>query len=443
MPNADLKKKTKKAIVLARHCLERGMLADAQSLCREILNLQPDQSDALRIMGIVAFREDRLVEAVEFLRQSVATEGKDAEAYHALGDALRDLGNGPESRAAYDMTIVLRPDFPQVYNSLGNLFWNEGKLQDAIVHYSKAAKLKPGYPDANWSMGKVLVLLGRLPDAVNCFREVLQFNPTNAKAHFNFARILARAGRREEAAAEYRQAIAMRPDYPDWQFELAAFVGDNSVTTIPPAYIRRLFDGYAPTFDKHLVEDLAYRVPELLLRVVLAVTSRRDLDVLDLGCGTGLCGIQFRPHARYLTGVDLAPEMLKAAAQRRIYDELIKGDLLPFLRAQPDQYDVILAGDVLIYIGDLAELMPAVAESLHRGGWFAFSIEDYDGPGFFLHAEERFAHSLTYIREQAAKAGLEERAVLKTTLRKHGGSDTPGSIILLEKSANHVQEKAL
>ena len=89
--------------------------------------------------------------------------------------------------------------------------------------------------------------------------------------------------------------------------------------TAPAQYIRNLFDFYAPKFDKHLVEKLNYRNPKLFLEQVLKVTHRRDLDVLDLGCGTGLCGLEFRSYARQMVGVDLSPEMVKLA-------EMVKGE---------------------------------------------------------------------------------------------------------------------
>jgi len=234
----------------------------------------------------------------------------------------------------------------------------------------------------------------------------------------------------EAASAAYREAIRLKPDSPGWQFKLAALLGDRSTVTAPAQYVRELFDEYAAKFDKHLVEKLKYQVPQLLLRAVGQATPRRVLDVLDLGCGTGLCGREFRPYARRLVGVDLSPAMIRAAEARGIYDQLITGELLPALRDAPGSYDLIVAGDVLVYVGDLTDLMPAVARALRSGGLFACSIEDYDGEGFSLHSEARFAHSIGYVREMARESGLSEVSADKSALRCNAGAEVLGWIVV-------------
>ena len=97
-------------------------------------------------------------------------------------------------------------------------------------------------------------------------------------------------------------------------------------------------------------------------------------------------------------------------------------------------YDLILAGDVLIYVGDLSELMPAVSQSLRPGGLFAFSIEHHDGAGYILTPTMRFAHSLDYIRQLAAASGLKEISARQLALRREGGNDVPGWIVVLGKA---------
>jgi predicted TPR repeat methyltransferase len=259
-------------------------------------------------------------------------------------------------------------------------------------------------------------------------------NPGNAHAHFFLACRLVKAGRVEESIGEFREALRLKPDSPDWRYQLAAVSGDRSIKTAPAQYVRNLFDFYAPKFDKHLVEKLKYQTPKLLLERVLEATERRELDVLDLGCGTGLCGVEFRPYAKRMVGVDLSPAMLKVAESRKIYDQLTAGDLMPALGAAGDAYDLIVAGDVLVYVGDLSEFMPGVAKALRTGGLLACSIEDYDGPGFFLHPEERFAHSIGYFRDLATASGLIEKSANKVILRRNKDVDVFGWILVFGKS---------
>src|SRR5262249_8995897 len=105
----------------------------------------------------------------------------------------------------------------------------------------------------------------------------------------------------------------------------------------------------------------------------------RTLDVLDLGCGTGLCGAQFRPWARTLMGVDQSAGMLARARARGIYDELTESDLASALRKYADRFDLIVASDVLLLVGDLAPVFDAVARALHPGGRFAFTVDIAEG----------------------------------------------------------------
>jgi predicted TPR repeat methyltransferase len=353
---------------------------------------------------------------------------------------LHDQGKGPEAIAAYQKAIQLKPDWAEAHNKLGNVLWDQGKLDEAIAAYSRAIELHPGHPAANWSMAKIFLIQNRLDPAIEYFQKAVQFNPGNAKAYFNLGDALIKAGRLDTARSAFMAAIQIEPDSPKGQFRLAALIGDGSATTAPTNYVLDLFDRYAPTFEKHLVEQLNYQAPQQLLQAILSAmpdvkSGQRNLDILDLGCGTGLCGQQLRPYARHLVGVDLAPAMIQAAAARQIYDQLLTEDLMRTLRAQPDRYDLIVAGDVLIYVGDLSDFMPAVAGALRSGGLFAFSIENHPDTGYFLHSEERFAHSMSYIREQSRLADLEEVSAQQTVLRKQAGIEASGWIIVLRKPA--------
>ncbi|MGD0388725.1 MAG: tetratricopeptide repeat protein, partial [Tepidisphaeraceae bacterium] len=322
----------------------------------------------------------------------------------------------------------------ETHNNLGNALLGKRQLDEAIAEFQLALRLKPESADIHRNLGTALYDKGRLEEAIAAHRQAIRLKPDYAEAYNNLGAALQRVGQKEAAAAAYRQAIRLKPGTVQWEFTLAALSGNRSVATAPTQYVRELFDDYAARFDKHLVEELHYRAPQQLLRAVRQATPRRDLDVLDLGCGTGLCGREFHSYARRLVGVDLSPAMIRAAETRGIYDQLITGEILPVLREAPGSYDLIVAGDVLIYVGDLTDFMPAVAGALRSGGLFACSIEDYDGQGFFLHPEARFAHSIGYLRKMAGESGLSEISADKAAIRRNFGVDVPGRIVVLGKS---------
>jgi predicted TPR repeat methyltransferase len=489
------------ALALADRAQLAGLLADAEAVCREILDQNPSEPQAMRILGVVCRKSGRLGEALEYLKNSVAGNPTDPLAYRDLGDALRADNKFDESVAAYERAIKLKPDWaegygamgnvlkdagkldqaarafttairlrpelamahlrlgevlheqnrldqariaiaraqahrpnwPEAFNSLGNLLWDEQKFDEAIAAYSEACRLRPGYPLANWSLGKLLTKRGQHKSAIECFQTVVEAQPADPLAHFNLARARRLAGEIPSAREAYRRAIELAPDRADWKFELAACAGDGSAQTIPENYVRELFDDYSATFDEHLVKTLHYRVPEMFLAMATKLAPETKFaHALDLGCGTGLCGQAIRPIVDRLSGVDLSQKMIRVAQSRGVYDHLAQGELFSALR-EPNAFDLILAGDVLIYVGDLKELIPAVAAALAPGGLFLFSIEHFDGPGFFLHKGERFAHSIEYIREIAGAAQLRELSAEQIDLRRHADKQTPGWIIALAK----------
>jgi predicted TPR repeat methyltransferase len=152
----------------------------------------------------------------------------------------------------------------------------------------------------------------------------------------------------------------------------------------------------------HLLNALDYKVPQLLQKTLSSFLSKsQKLDILDLGCGTGLCGEQFKLYANSLTGVDLSPNMLAVAAQKHIYNTLKSCDLTEFLTDKIKQYDLILAGDVLVYIGDLSTLFQLASRSLRPHGLFAFNAEICADADFKMNQSGRFSHSKDYLETTA------------------------------------------
>ena len=134
---------------------------------------------------------------------------------------------------------------------------------------------------------------------------------------------------------------------------------------LPRAYVARLFDDYAQRFDRHLVEELAYRGPALIAAAIdAAAPGRRFARALDLGCGTGLAGAPLRARVERLEGVDLSPAMLAKARERGLYDALEAADIVDHLRRFGAAFDLIVAADALAYCGDLQPVFAAAAAAL-------------------------------------------------------------------------------
>ncbi len=293
-------------------------------------------------------------------------------------------------------------------------------------------------------VAQLLTVLGERQAAESACRDLLRREPDHLSALNWLASTLRSAGRRGEAAACRRRSLeieALACGIPAdameevTAFHLAAEGYGLQPTRAPRWVLVEKFDRCADEYDVHLRESLAYRAPELVHRAVTRAlgTGPIALDILDAGCGTGLAAPLFRPLARRLDGVDLSRRMVEKARGRGLYDGLEVGDLLQALACRPDAYDLVLAVDVLVYFGDLSEVLTVTARALCPGGLFAFSVEAGEEPGYALRCTGRYVHSAGYLRETALAAGLREVSLEAEVLRQENLKPVAGWVTILRK----------
>jgi predicted TPR repeat methyltransferase len=157
--------------------------------------------------------------------------------------------------------------------------------------------------------------------------------------------------------------------------------------------------------------------------------------MLDAGCGTGLCGVCLAKYRGRLIGVDLAPRMIGESRARGVYDELVVGEIVQELRRRSETFDLIVAADVLVYVGDLTEFFSAAAGALHEGGLLVFSVETAENGDFVLLPTQRFAHSIAYLERMAGANQLAVRMKEEAALRRDRGVDVRGYLVLMEKTS--------
>jgi predicted TPR repeat methyltransferase len=207
---------------------------------------------------------------------------------------------------------------------------------------------------------------------------------------------------------------------------------------MPAAYVRALFDQFAPRFEATLNDGLGYRGPQLLHDAVAAACAAEERPMrfdtmLDLGCGTGLAGAAFRPLVRELAGVDLSERMVERARAKNIYDRLATGDLVQFLQAEVragKRYELIVAADVFIYLTWLPTVISAAARALASGGLVAFTVETHAGDDVILGEKLRYQHGAAHVRTAVAGAGLTLLGVCEAWARQEAGAEAPGLVVV-------------
>jgi predicted TPR repeat methyltransferase len=289
--------------------------------------------------------------------------------------------------------------------------------------------------DRRYAYAKAAVEAGDHAEAVEILGQVLELVPHWAPALFMLGIAEDKLLHRREAISAFEQAAELDVrDELGAGLQLARLGARPAPPAAAEAYVRRLFDQYAVHFERHLVGTLAYRAPALLLEAVSAIEPGVFSSALDLGCGTGLCGVAFRPKARRLCGVDLSPGMIEEARAKAVYDRLEVAGIETFLAAEPEESaDLLLAADVLVYIGDLSGVFSGAGRGLMPGGLFAFTVQAGED-GFGLGPDLRFAHAPAYIEKETAKSGLRIVAMESAVTRQDAGHDVQGLVIIAQKA---------
>ncbi len=269
--------------------------------------------------------------------------------------------------------------------------------------------------------------------AVDILEQVVAAAPGFATAWFALGAIRDKRGDRDGAIAAFAAARDTdRDDYHGARLHLARLGAGEATPEMTATYVRRLFDQHAPDFDKSLLERLDYRGPQILKAAIETANGPvgRLGSVLDLGCGTGLAGVVFRPHAERLVGVDLSPGMIEQARGKRLYDKLAAAELLDFLAADAGPHDLVLAADVFVYCSDLAPIAAAVSRVLAPAGTFAFTVETHGGTGVLLRETLRYAHGADHVHAALAAAGLELRHLAPAATRTEKSQPVEGLVVI-------------
>ena len=441
----------------------RGNLIEAQTLYERILTHRPQYPEVLNFLGILQQQRGQSVQAELLIRRAIASAPGYAAAYANLGNVLLIQGRCEDAIAAYRQAIRFKPDEVEACINLGAVLRGLGRLPEALDAYQQASAWRPTDANIHHHRGLILAELNRLEEAVQAQRAALQQDAVHLGAVRALGTLLHRRGEVDEARVVFGNAVfqlgeaeeavkllqywlQLMPDDPIAQHRLAAWFGGEKPVRASDGYVTYLFDRYADCFDEHLVGELGYQAPAVIgarLVEMLGAPAAR-FEVLDAGCGTGLCQPVLRPYARRLTGVDLSPGMIQKARERGGYDELAVAELTAFLNERIGAYDLIASADTVVYFGALDLLLAAVAHALRPGGWLAFTAEqtttDEAPNGYVLNKSGRYSHTAEYLEQALAAAGLELLARLDATLRQENDQPVVGHVALARKPAIAVDE---
>jgi len=361
---------------------EAGRLAQARSSFEDSLGLAPGRPSVLGNLGVCLYALREWKQAVQVLQQATAADADNADAWICLGLSQEHLGQWLLATQSLARGLALRPDKAVHWLILGQCRRRVGDAKGALAAFDQALERDESLADAWSARGSLMREIGELQQAAMCFEKALA-NGAEPTLH---------------------------------QYYLASVRGQDSPSAPPRLYVQSLFDDYAADFQAHLVQHLGYQAHETLVRPLLE-SGRNFEAVLDLGCGTGLCGALMRPLASAIDGVDVSSAMLEQARAGGAYRDLAHADLAAYLAASRNRYDLVLAADVFIYVGALETVFAEVCRILVPAGCFAFSLEPSERQEVQLLPSLRYAHSQDYIRRLAERHGLIVDKIVQAPIR--------------------------
>ena len=356
-------------------------------------------------------KEGRLDDASQAFRKALRHQPNEWVALVHLGACERFAGRLDEARRVLMQALLVRPEEPGTLNELSLVASAAGRRGEAIQFLSRATRAAPGFLQAWCNLGKLLYI---------------DFMESPGRDAALGAR----------AIAAFDRILQLDPGQVEFRF-LRDAIGGNRVDAPPEGYVAGFFDRFAERFDDKVAGRLRYDAPQVAADMLAGwLPETASLSVLDLGCGTGLSGAVVRGAASHLAGVDLSAGMLERAKALGIYDELACEGVTPYLQRQPaGSKDLVLALDVLIYVGALDRIIPAIARALAPNGRAVLSVERLDEGDFRLLPTGRYAHARGYVQRLAEGAGLREMEARAFDVRMEAGRAIAAWMLLLEKPA--------
>lgn len=422
------------ALELAQLLLRDEAYDDAERLLKAVLDQWPDQGDALHYFGVLQHQRGHSDEALDLIRRAIGAMPDAAGPWNNLGNVLVEMRRYDDAVAAYQQALQRDPGMAEAHNNLGTIARKREQWPDAEAACHRALALQPDMADAWYNLSLALMGQRRIAEGVQANSKAIALWPRHLQARDSVARALAVLGELDQAAALYREWLAEDPHNPVVQHHLAACLRGQAPERASNAYVEKVFDSFAASFDAKL-SSLNYRAPQLVadaLRECLPPPARQ-FHIADVGCGTGLVGPLVRDWAHRLAGCDLSVGMLRQARQRGVYDVLHKAELVHYLDTQPDTFGVIVSADTLCYFGDLRPVVKAARRALRESGHLVFTVEllaNADEGGYRLQPHGRYAHSTEHVEASLATAGFLAFLMQRCVLRCEAGQDVQGLLVM-------------
>lgn len=414
---------------------QQGQLAEAKKRYIEVLQSVPDNINVLANLAIVCRDLGELHSAEEYCRRTVTCAPEDPAQHLNLGAVLEAKDDLEGAKKCYQTAFDLAPTHPKVLNNLGKLLHQQGRVAEGLNLIEKAVTVEPNYPLALNNLGVIYSEQGDLEKAERCLEKSVTLDSGNIQSLYNLAGVYNGRNDVTKAIKILEKLQALDPSHQPAIYMLAALSG-KTPTTAPRKYVEETFDKYASRFDTHIQHKLGYTAPKALAEIVSKhlVNDIPFAQGADLGCGTGLSGASFTSMVTNMTGIDVSLKMLEKAQEKEVYDNVEQCDIIEFLQKTEELYDLFIAADVFIYIGDIQNLFSLLSEKSTPRAVIACSIErSQEADQYKILQSGRFGHNPAYLEACAQQNGFQVVYHTDHNIRKEDNSWLPGDLYIFQK----------
>ena len=410
---------------------KEGYLIKAYEECKKLINKHPQSELLYNIAGVIKSDKKEFDKALLSYLFALKINPNYAQVYNNLGVLLKKLGEFNTSILSYIRAINLKPNYVQAYNNLGLAYLEKNETNKALTVFLKALNSDFNNENSNFNIGTVYYKKKNFKEAEIYFKNAISLNPKFTEAYYNLGIIYHDQNKLNLAKKYYQDTLKLDPKFSEAEHILNSISGKTSKFA-PREYVEKLFDNYANEFDNSLLNDLNYKTPKIIKKIILNDKNNKSGSVLDLGCGTGLMGEELKLNFHYIDGVDLSKLMIEKAYEKKIYRNLFHEEIERHLNGTILDYDYFVAADVFVYIGDLSNIFRIIKNKNKRKGRLIFSTEHCDREEYALTNKGRYTHSRKYIENLCKRFGYNIIFFDKFQIRKDNDINIIGGLYHLE-----------
>lgn len=426
-----------KHLTKAREQIAKGDLKNAALTLNKAIALWPQDARVYMLGGLLAEKAGNVKGAFEALRKSVALAPAWGPGLLELALLLARQNQFKEAVETAEKVAALEPKNLQVLAGVIDIAHRAGHTEMAVRHLRRGLELVPGDVALRRLLARDLSEQGHHEKSMALWDALLEQHPEDAQSLVGRVQACITAGKPAQARKDAAALLTLAPGDAVYQYYAQLTQGETPAQQ-PAALMLPLFDGMAEFYDVHMVRGLKYQLPKQVAEKIIARHPDKKINVLDLGCGTGLLGVCLGRLDGALIGVDLSMKMIEQAARHNVYDRFHTVNLHDALRETPDGlYQVIAALDVFIYAGDLTQAVPDAFRVLAPDGMLIFSCEiaDESGANLVLLPAGRYAHKRSHVEALCKAAGFDTVDVQETVLRHENHQPVHGFVVTAHKRA--------